>query len=157
MAILSGAVAAGQSIVDGETFIVGSGGVASGTVVAMGGLEIVTGRDSNVVIANGAEIGISSGATVSGANVVSGGIATVGGTLDVLSCQTGGGAMVSSGTACSSGKLKHSHVLKAMGVSDSLAASALRVSFGWNSTQADADAAIVAIAKLSARVPRKAA
>ncbi|HEX2592776.1 MAG TPA: cysteine desulfurase family protein, partial [Rhizomicrobium sp.] len=46
------------------------------------------------------------------------------------------GVMVSSGAACSSGKVKTSHVLKAMNVADDMAARALRVSFGWNSTEA---------------------
>src|SRR6185503_19952362 len=49
------------------------------------------------------------------------------------------GVMISSGSACSSGKVKPSHVLKAMGVADDLAHSALRVSFGWNSAQTDVD------------------
>ena len=62
------------------------------------------------------------------------------------------GVMVSSGAACSSGKVKPSHVLKAMGVADDLARSALRVSFGWNSTAADVDAAIASLAKLAARM-----
>jgi cysteine desulfurase len=61
------------------------------------------------------------------------------------------GVMVSSGAACSSGKVKPSHVLQAMGVGDELARCALRVSFGWNSTQADVDAALAAIARLVAR------
>jgi cysteine desulfurase len=68
------------------------------------------------------------------------------------------GICVSSGAACSSGKVGRSHVLKAMGVSDDLARCALRVSFGWNSTEADADAAIAALEKLLTRiVARKAA
>ncbi len=67
------------------------------------------------------------------------------------------GVMVSSGSACSSGKVKSSHVLRAMGVPDDLAGTALRVSFGWNSTDADVDAAIAAISKLVARRARKAA
>ena len=50
------------------------------------------------------------------------------------------GLSVSSGSACSSGKVGASHVLAAMGVDKSLAESALRVSFGWNSTSADAEA-----------------
>jgi len=62
------------------------------------------------------------------------------------------GVMISSGAACSSGKVKLSHVLKAMGVADDLARSALRVSFGWNSTQADVDAVIASLAKLAQRV-----
>ncbi len=61
------------------------------------------------------------------------------------------GVMVSSGAACSSGKVKPSHVLKAMGVSPELAKSALRVSLGWNSTRSDIDAALEALEKLSAR------
>jgi cysteine desulfurase len=44
---------------------------------------------------------------------------------------------VSSGSACSSGKVGQSHVLKAMGVEDHLARGALRISFGWNTTQQD--------------------
>jgi cysteine desulfurase len=62
------------------------------------------------------------------------------------------GVMVSSGAACSSGKVKPSHVLKAMGVPDDLARSALRVSFGRNSTGDDIDAAIASLAKLVLRV-----
>ncbi|MEI9931963.1 MAG: aminotransferase class V-fold PLP-dependent enzyme [Rhizomicrobium sp.] len=61
------------------------------------------------------------------------------------------GVMVSSGAACSSGKVNPSHVLRAMGVSDDLARCALRVSFGWNSTDADVDAALMSIMRLVAR------
>ncbi|WP_297103526.1 aminotransferase class V-fold PLP-dependent enzyme [uncultured Devosia sp.] len=50
------------------------------------------------------------------------------------------GLSVSSGSACSSGKVGVSHVLAGMGVPKALAEGALRVSFGWNSTTADADA-----------------
>jgi cysteine desulfurase len=68
------------------------------------------------------------------------------------------GVCVSSGAACSSGKVSPSHVLAAMGVSEQLARSALRVSFGWNSTQADVEGAIASLAKLITRVrARKAA
>ena len=65
------------------------------------------------------------------------------------------GVMVSSGAACSSGKVKPSHVLKAMGVPDDLARCALRVSFGWNSTEEDVDAAIDSIARMVARVGKR--
>jgi cysteine desulfurase len=44
--------------------------------------------------------------------------------------------MVSAGSACSSGKVKASPVLAAMGQGD-LAACAIRVSGGWNTTEAD--------------------
>jgi cysteine desulfurase len=68
------------------------------------------------------------------------------------------GVCVSSGAACSSGKVGHSHVLKAMGVADDVARCALRVSFGWNSRAEDADAAISSLGKLMARISaRKAA
>lgn len=50
------------------------------------------------------------------------------------------GLSVSSGSACSSGKVGASHVLAAMGVAPELAACALRISLGWNSTAADVDA-----------------
>ncbi|MCG8441604.1 MAG: cysteine desulfurase [Caulobacterales bacterium] len=49
------------------------------------------------------------------------------------------GVAVSAGAACSSGKVRASHVLRAMGMDEDLAGSAIRVSFGWNSTDADAD------------------
>ncbi len=67
------------------------------------------------------------------------------------------GVMVSSGAACSSGKVKPSHVLAAMGVKEELARSALRVSFGWNSTEADVEAAAGSLSKLVARVRSRAA
>lgn len=62
------------------------------------------------------------------------------------------GVMVSSGAACSSGKVKPSHVLGAMGVGEELARCGLRISFGWNSLAADADAALSSLSKLLARV-----
>ncbi|HEU0117886.1 MAG TPA: cysteine desulfurase family protein, partial [Alphaproteobacteria bacterium] len=42
------------------------------------------------------------------------------------------GVAVSSGAACSSGKVKSSHVARAMGFQDSVASSTLRISLGWN-------------------------
>lgn len=47
------------------------------------------------------------------------------------------GIAVSSGAACSSGKVGRSHVLDAMGVEGDLAAGALRLSLGWNSSERD--------------------
>jgi cysteine desulfurase len=47
------------------------------------------------------------------------------------------GLAVSSGSACSSGKVGRSHVLEAMGVAPDVAACAIRVSLGWNTTEAD--------------------
>jgi cysteine desulfurase len=64
------------------------------------------------------------------------------------------GVMVSAGAACSSGKVKASPVLEAMGFGD-LAGCAIRVSGGWNTTEADwrhfADAWIQAYERHSAR------
>lgn len=67
------------------------------------------------------------------------------------------GVMVSSGAACSSGRVKPSHVLAAMGVKEDLARSALRVSFGWDSSEADVEAAVVSLSNLLARVRSRAA
>jgi cysteine desulfurase len=61
------------------------------------------------------------------------------------------GVAVSSGSACSSGKVRQSRVLNAMGVAPQIAKAALRVSFGWKSSQADVDAALAAIHKIAAR------
>jgi cysteine desulfurase len=47
------------------------------------------------------------------------------------------GVSVSSGSACSSGKVRRSHVLEAMGVDLDLARGALRISFGWSSSEDD--------------------
>lgn len=49
------------------------------------------------------------------------------------------GVAVSSGSACSSGKVKESHVLKAMGLGGDIAGSAIRVSLGWNTGASDID------------------
>jgi cysteine desulfurase len=47
------------------------------------------------------------------------------------------GMAVSSGSACSSGKVKPSHVLAAMGVSPAMAQGAVRLSLGWDTTEAE--------------------
>ncbi|OJT97383.1 MAG: hypothetical protein BGN82_09850 [Alphaproteobacteria bacterium 65-7] len=62
------------------------------------------------------------------------------------------GVMVSSGATCSSGKVAVSHVLRAMGVDEALAACALRASFGWSSTVEDVQAAIASLVKLREKV-----
>ena len=67
------------------------------------------------------------------------------------------GVAVSSGSACSSGKAKPSHVLAAMGATEEEAASSIRVSLGWNSTQADADAFCAAWSNAYERIKARAA
>jgi cysteine desulfurase len=47
------------------------------------------------------------------------------------------GIALSSGSACSSGKVQASHVLAAIGVEPELVRGALRLSLGWNTTEAD--------------------
>jgi len=47
------------------------------------------------------------------------------------------GVAISAGSACSSGKVTVSHVMKAMDVPVSLARSAIRVSFGWETAEDD--------------------
>ena len=61
------------------------------------------------------------------------------------------GIAVSSGSACSSGKVKPSHVLRAMGVPDDLARCGIRVSFGWQNRETDIDALIESLRRLLAR------
>ncbi|WP_445681414.1 cysteine desulfurase family protein [Radicibacter daui] len=54
------------------------------------------------------------------------------------------GVCVSAGSACSSGKVTASHVLMAMGMPVEVAGSAIRISFGWNSTNEDVEALVAA-------------
>lgn len=62
------------------------------------------------------------------------------------------GVAISAGAACSSGKVTASHVLRAMGVPDAEAATAIRVSFGWKSAPSDVDAFLAAWGGIYARV-----
>ncbi len=61
------------------------------------------------------------------------------------------GVAVSAGAACSSGKVRPSHVLTAMGATAGAAASAIRVSFGWDSTDSDVERLLQAWGALYAR------
>jgi cysteine desulfurase len=67
------------------------------------------------------------------------------------------GFAVSAGSACSSGKVRKSHVLEAMGADNEHASCALRVSLGWTTTEAEADAFADAWLRDYARVRPKAA
>ncbi len=62
------------------------------------------------------------------------------------------GIAVSAGAACSSGKIKTSHVLQAMGLGDAVSGSAIRVSFGWNSTDADVEGFLNAYHRMAVRI-----
>ncbi len=57
------------------------------------------------------------------------------------------GIAVSAGSACAAGRVKPSHVLSAMGVPDTLASSAIRVSLGWTTGQEDIEAFAEAFAR----------
>ena len=67
------------------------------------------------------------------------------------------GVMVSAGAACSSGKVRPSHVLRAMGATEDEAASAIRISLGWASSEADIDHLVEAWGALYARTGRNVA
>jgi cysteine desulfurase len=67
------------------------------------------------------------------------------------------GICVSTGSACSSGKVSLSHVLKAMGVPDAQTASAIRISLGPATTEADIDAFLSAYLPIVASSPMAAA
>jgi cysteine desulfurase len=58
------------------------------------------------------------------------------------------GVSLSSGSACSSGKVGPSHVLKAMDVPAELSACAMRLSVGWNSTEADIETFLEALTEV---------
>ncbi|MCW5749674.1 MAG: cysteine desulfurase [Alphaproteobacteria bacterium] len=67
------------------------------------------------------------------------------------------GIEVSAGAACSSGKVRPSHVLRAMGASESEAREAIRVSLGWASTEEDVERFVAAWAALYMRTGGQAA
>jgi len=64
------------------------------------------------------------------------------------------GIAASSGSACSSGKVAPSHVVKAMGAPGELAAGAVRLSLGWNTSEAEIEGFLTAWRKLVSRLSR---
>ena len=64
------------------------------------------------------------------------------------------GIAVSTGSACSSGSLEPSHVLQAMGLSQSVARNSLRFSLGASTTSAEIDIVIGVLPKLVAKLRR---
>ncbi|MBK8176869.1 MAG: cysteine desulfurase [Rhodospirillales bacterium] len=65
------------------------------------------------------------------------------------------GISVSAGAACASGKVGASHVLRAMGVGEDLARSALRVSTGWTTVADDVDRFCQVWTSIYAQVSRR--
>ena len=65
------------------------------------------------------------------------------------------GVALSSGAACSSGKVQPSHVLAAMGVSPLLLRGAVRVSLGWETTEADVAQFLRAWRKVSTALSKR--
>ncbi|MBU0725952.1 MAG: cysteine desulfurase [Alphaproteobacteria bacterium] len=61
------------------------------------------------------------------------------------------GIAVSAGSACSSGKVAASHVMIAMQQPDAVSGSAIRISLGWRSTQADIDRFLAAWGDIARR------
>ena len=59
------------------------------------------------------------------------------------------GVAVSSGSACSSGKVSFSTVVSAMGYDARIAEGAIRISFGWTTTEAEIDSFLKAWRKVS--------
>lgn len=62
------------------------------------------------------------------------------------------GVVASAASSCSSGAQRNSHVLAAMGVPDDLAKGSLRLSLGWDSTDADVDRALEVVPAAVRRV-----
>lgn len=61
------------------------------------------------------------------------------------------GVAVSAGSACSSGKVRPSHVLRAMGADPALVGGAIRISLGWRTDEQDIDHLLDAWTTLVAR------
>jgi cysteine desulfurase len=64
------------------------------------------------------------------------------------------GVAASSGSACSSGSIEPSHVLKAIGLTDSLASSGVRFTLGRDTTAAEIDCAAEIFATIVHRLRR---
>jgi cysteine desulfurase len=67
------------------------------------------------------------------------------------------GVAVSAGAACSSGRVGPARVLLAMGVEEATAATGIRISLGWTTTEEDIDRLVASWRALYLRAARKAA
>ncbi|WP_374929902.1 cysteine desulfurase family protein [Kytococcus sedentarius] len=70
---------------------------------------------------------------------------------DLLFLLDSHGIAVSAGSACSAGVNRPSHVLEAMGEAPAVAASGLRLSWGWSSTADDAERALAVLPEVVER------
>ena len=61
------------------------------------------------------------------------------------------GISAATGSACAAGVNRASHVLEAMGVAAPVSRGALRLTLGWNSTDADVDAVLAVLGDTVAR------
>lgn len=62
------------------------------------------------------------------------------------------GVCASAGSACASGAIEPSHVLRAVGMDDEEASTAVRFSFGWSSSADDVEAALAVVPKAVAEL-----
>ncbi|MDB5505633.1 MAG: hypothetical protein JWR75_271 [Devosia sp.] len=106
---------------------------------AAAGVEVLVDRLESGILSMADDAVIFGGRVERVGNVVNFAVPGVANTVTMMGLDLMG-LSVSSGSACSSGKVGASHVLKAMGVPNELAGCALRVSFGWSSTESDVDA-----------------
>jgi len=60
--------------------------------------------------------------------------------------------LASAASSCASGAQDPSHVLAALGIDRAVAGGSLRLSIGWSTTEADIDAAVLAVPEVAARL-----
>lgn len=139
----------------GTENVAGIAGFAAAAQAAGDGLDVVEMRDRLEL----ALVQIAPGGRIYGANAPRLGNTTcismpgVPAETQVMALDLAG-VCISAGAACSSGKVQQSPVLTAMGVPDAEAASAIRVSLGWNSETGDIERLITAWQSLYIRVAK---
>ncbi|OYO00032.1 cysteine desulfurase NifS [Enemella evansiae] len=118
----------------------------------------VTGREAEEARLQGLRdrllAGLPAGAEVNGARG-SAAIANIwfpgGRSDDLLMLLDGAGIDTSAGSACSAGVARPSDVLLALGLDEDRATESLRISLGWQTTEADIDRLLAALPEVSAR------
>ena len=124
-------------------------GLAAALEAAVGNMDVER------PAALGFEAQMVAGFEALGLTVVGGNSAKIGHVVQVLTPGVRGedvvigmdmrGVAVSQGSACGSGRVKESHVLRAMGLVDGQAGEAVRLSWGWGSSEADIQAGLAAL------------